>query len=204
MAPRTAARHFGRLAPRYTRLRHAWPLSILRRQEEEALHTLVCVQPGDCVLDAGCGAGETLAWLRAQGARPVGIDFAWEMASVCRGRGLTVCVQDMEHLGLRPRFDWVLCVGSLEFTSAPGAVVRSLAACVRPGGRFALLFPRRNWIGVLYALYHRAHGVRIRLFSHAQIAGFLRAAGLQMPGGRRDGWLSSVIVAERAGAAEET
>jgi 2-polyprenyl-3-methyl-5-hydroxy-6-metoxy-1,4-benzoquinol methylase len=194
-------RHFTGVAAQYTRLRASWPLGMLRRQEIAALRELVRPQPGARVLDVGCGDGETLSWLTELGARPVGIDVVYAMAAHCRQRGLSVAVQDMEQLGVRARFDWVLCIGSLEFTAQPKQVIASLAACVRPHGRFVLLFPRRSWLGTLYATYHRAHGVRIRIFSNAEIRGFMLAAGLEPLAGWRDCWLSTIALATRGGGA---
>jgi SAM-dependent methyltransferase len=194
---RSAAQHFERVAGDYARLRHLWPLGMLRRQEQRALRALVRVQPGERVLDAGCGDGETLAWLTAQRVQPVGVDVALGMAAHCRRRGFLVAVQDMECLGMRPCFDWVLCVGALEFTADPGHAIRSLASCLRPRGKLALLFPRRNWLTILYAAYHRAHGVRIRLFTCEDVSALMIHAGLRPQPGWRDGWASTVAVAER-------
>jgi SAM-dependent methyltransferase len=190
-----AREHFARLAPSYAAIRGRGPLGILRRRERAAVQSLVDARRGELVLDAGCGDGDTMEWLAARGARVVGIDFAFPMAAACRRRGFAVSVQDLERPGLQSRFDWVLCIGALEFTSEPGAAVRNLAACLRPGGRLALLFPRTGAPGLLYRLYHRSHGVGIRLFSVEEILGFLADAGL---GGRarlRHCWLSSVAVA---------
>lgn len=197
MSEASVRRHFDRSATGYKSFRGTWPLNVLRQEEQEALRGVVGLRPGDRVLDAGCGDGETLAWLAACGADAVGIDLSPRMAAECRRRGFTVCVQDMERPAFRPCFDWVLCVGALEFVEDPRRTVASLAACLKPGGGFALLFPRRGWLGSLYSLYHRAHGVRISLFSHGEMDAVLAAAGLCRQGAWRDGWLSSVVQAER-------
>jgi len=198
MAVEGAARHFERAAGGYGRFRNLGPLGWLRREEQRALHDLADVRPGERVLDAGCGDGETMAWLRSRGAEPFGVDVALSMAETCRRRGFLVCVQDMERLGVRPVFDWAMCIGSLEFTERPAEALAALAASVRAGGKVALLFPRRTVFGRLYALYHRAHGVSIQLFTRADIAAYFRAAGLRGPSEWRDCALSTVCVAERA------
>jgi 2-polyprenyl-3-methyl-5-hydroxy-6-metoxy-1,4-benzoquinol methylase len=189
--------HFTGVAARYTQLRARWPLGALRRQEEAAVRALVQPQPGERVLDVGCGDGETLSWLAARGARAVGIDVVYPMAARCRRRGYLVAVQDMEQLGVRARFDWVLCIGSLEFTTRPMQVIANLGARLRPCGRFVLLFPRRGGLATLYAAYHRTHGVRIRSFSSDEIHGYLKAAGLQPLAGWRECWLSTIALATR-------
>jgi SAM-dependent methyltransferase len=190
--------HFERAGPSYTRRRHTWPLGALRAGEQRAVQALARVEPGAAVLDVGCGDGEILAWLGAVGARAVGIDAARSMARRCARRGLRVCVQDMEHLGFRGGFDWVFCIGSLEFVPHPQVALQGFADSLRAGGRLALLFPRRNWLGVLYAAYHRSHGVRIHRFSQRQMATLLAAAGLEPRCWERCA-LSTACVAERTG-----
>ncbi len=191
------ARHFGHVAGGYARLRGTWPLAAIRRRERAALEALATIRAGDWVLDAGCGDGETLAWVEAQGAHAVGIDCSFAMASACRRRGHRVCVQDMDALGIRGRFDWVLCVGALEFTADPARATRNLAGCLRRGGRFVLLFPRRSVWGMLYQAYHRRHGVPVQLFSLDDIRGFLSTAGLRASEPWRQCWLSTVMAATR-------
>lgn len=191
------ARHFDRAAAHYTRLRDAWPLGTLRRREQQALRLLLEVNAGDRVLDAGCGDGQTLAWLSSIGARALGIDISVDMARACHARRLDVCVQDIGRLGIRPVFDHVLCIGSLEFASDSAEAVRNLAGCLRPGGQLALLFPRRCRAGSLYAAYHRTHGISLRLFSCHEIQELLADSGLEPQSQRWEGWLSTLVTARK-------
>jgi SAM-dependent methyltransferase len=162
----------------------------MRSREQAAVQELVGVKPGATVLDAGCGDGATLEWLRKREAHGVGIDLTWPMARICAARGLSVAVQDIEEIGLRPVFDWVLCIGSLEFVPDPARAVRNLATCLAPTGTLVLLYPRKGPLGTLYALYHRTHGARIHLFSTDEVTA--TGAGLAPPLERRDCALSSV------------
>lgn len=198
MTPHPAAtRHFDGVAASYGGRRATGPVGWLRRHETGAVHALASVAPGEAVLDAGCGDGFALDWLTALGARAFGIDLALGMARVCRARGHRVAVSDLARPGLRGGFDWVLCLGALEFTSDPAASVAALAALLRPGGRFVLLYPRIVPLGPLYALYHRGHGVVIRLFTRESVRTMLSAAGLTGPEQMRWSWLSSACVARR-------
>lgn len=194
MAHPAAARHFEKVAARYTELRGGGVTGALRRQEQQAVRDLAQVESGTRVLDVGCGDGEVLSWLAAQGARAVGVDLVLPMAAHCRARGFSVCVQDMENLGVRAVFDWVFCVGSLEFTRDPSRAIAAFAAALRPGGRLLLLFPRRGWLGMAYFAYHRAHGVPIWLFSRRDVNALLAAAGMEVEDWR-DCALSSVCSA---------
>jgi SAM-dependent methyltransferase len=186
------ARHFSRAAAGYSRLRGSGPLSRMRSREQAAVQELADVRPGATVLDAGCGDGATLEWLRARGARALGIDLTWPMARLCASRGFPVAVQDLEAIGLRPVFDWVLCVGALEFVPNPARALKNLGACLTPSGTLVLLYPRKGPLGTLYALYHRTHGARIHLFSADEITALLAGAGFAPPITRRDCALSSV------------
>jgi SAM-dependent methyltransferase len=155
------------------------------------------VTPGDRVLDAGCGDGAILAWLRARGTRAVGVDLVWAMARRARDSGVPVVVQDFEALGVTPVFDWALCIGALEFAADPVRALRELCRCVRADGRLGLLFPRRSALTRLYAAYHRRHGVGTRLFSKREMAGHLVAAGWVPEAPWHDCLLSTVCVARR-------
>ena len=191
-----ARRHFEAAAAGYTRLRGRGINGWMRRQEQRAVAELARLEVGARVLDAGCGDGEILAWATSCGARAFGFDLAAPMALQCRARGLNVCVQDMEEVGFRTAFDWVLCIGSLEFTGAPARAMEELSRSLRRSGRLVLLYPRRSVLARVYARYHRRHGVPIRLFDRAQITELTRGAGLE-PRAWRDCLLSSVCMAEK-------
>jgi len=199
MVDPAVARHFADAASRYSRLRDSGPLGWVRSREQTAVEELARITPGTTALDAGCGDGATLEWLRERGAHAVGIDLTWPMARICAAREFSVAVQDIEEIGLRPVFDWVLCIGSLEFVPDPARALKNLAACLAPTGTLVLLYPRKGPLGTLYALYHRTHGTRIHLFNTDDITELFSAAGLEPPQSRRNCLLSSVCTTIRAG-----
>jgi SAM-dependent methyltransferase len=199
MVDPAVSRHFSRAAARYSYLRGRGPLKRIRRREQAAVRELAEIKPGATVLDAGCGDGATLEWLSARGATAFGIDLTWPMALLCAARGFPVAVQDIENLGLRTVFDWVLCIGALEFVPDPARALQNLAGCLAPNGTLVLLYPRRGALGALYAMYHRTHGARIHLFGDREIAVLLTGAGLVPPLQRRDCVLSSACSTVLAG-----
>lgn len=196
MANEAARRHFAHAASGYTELRRRGVNGWLRRQEQRAVAELARFDAGVRVLDAGCGDGEILRWATAQGARAFGFDLVPEMAVTCRARGFDVCVQDMEDIGFQPGFDWVLCIGSLEFTPHPERALAGFVRCLRADGHLVLLYPRRGWLGSIYAAYHRRHGVPISLFDRDSLTALMRRLGLE-PRAWRDCLLSSVCLAQR-------
>lgn len=141
------------------------------------------------MLDVGCGDGAVLAELARGGARVWGVDASLGMASRCRSAGHRVTVQDMASLGICGPFEWLLCIGALEFTSRPGAVLADFAGLLGPGGRLVLLVPRRNLWGWLLRCYHRRHGITIRCFGRGELAGLLAAAGYAPP----EDWRSTLL-----------
>jgi SAM-dependent methyltransferase len=64
-------------------------------------------EPGDAVLDLGCGVGEPIArFLIERGREVVGVDASPTMIGICRARfpGATWLVEDMRRLRLGRRF----------------------------------------------------------------------------------------------------
>lgn len=150
------------------------------------------------MLEVGCGAGRTLSWLQQREARAFGVDVSRAMALQCRAAGHLVSVQDMQALAFRPVFDWVMCVGALEFVADPLATLRGFAASLRSHGQLLLLYPRRGMPGSLYRIYHRSNGIKVHLFSAGEIKDLCRKAGFEAPAPPIDCRLSSVCVARRA------
>ncbi|MGW1674152.1 class I SAM-dependent methyltransferase [Streptomyces sp. NPDC002324] len=94
------------------------------------------------VLDAGCGTGRIAIRLAELGHECVGVDVDPSMLAVARRNAPAQewLLGDLAHLGLlglKPDFDLVLAAGNVIPLLAPGtepAVVRQLAAALRPGG----------------------------------------------------------------------
>jgi SAM-dependent methyltransferase len=101
--------------------------------------------PGMRLLDAGCGAGDALAWLRAEVAPEdlvVGIDLASAHAASARAgadSGTLIVQADLVKPPLvRATFDLVWSVNTVNHLADPAAGVAMLATLLRPGGRIAL------------------------------------------------------------------
>ena len=101
--------------------------------------------PGMHVLDAGCGTGETLAWLAAAvapGGFVLGIDLSTNHLSAARAalpRALPLLQADLLRVPLvAATFDLVWSVNTVHHLQDPSAGTRALAALLRPGGRLAL------------------------------------------------------------------
>ena len=93
-------------------------------------------QPGERILDLGCGDGALTEVLVARGAEVVGVDASEAMVAAARARGLDARVVDGHDLGFDAEFDAVFSNAALHWMRRPDAVLAGVARALRPGGRF--------------------------------------------------------------------
>lgn len=96
------------------------------------------VEPGESVLDVGCGSGVFLARAAAAGAAVAGLDAAAGLVAVARRRlpGADLRKGDLERLPFEEdRFGVVTWFNSLFFARDLVAALREGARVTRPGGR---------------------------------------------------------------------
>jgi trans-aconitate methyltransferase len=102
----------------------------------EAVVTLLALQPGERVLDLGCGDGVLTARLAAAGARIVGIDTSESFIAAARKLGLDARVQSGETLTFSGEFDAVFSNAALHWMQRADAVIDGVWQALVPGGRF--------------------------------------------------------------------
>ncbi len=137
----------------------------------------LALTPGSRVLDAGCGTGETTAWLcRQSAAHFTGFDKSEQAIGHARTIGapangrLDFQVADMDALEFpAASFDAVIAVESLYFPKDLAATIGAMKNLLRPGGCMGLFFthvaetkagPAETKLGVALAandLHHTAH-----------------------------------------------
>ncbi|MGW7434232.1 class I SAM-dependent methyltransferase [Streptomyces sp. NPDC054861] len=108
----------------------------------EAAFCAALLKPAARVLDAGCGTGRIAIRLAELGHHCTGVDVDSSMLAVARrdAPDQEWILGDLTHLDalcVRPDFDLALAAGNVIPLLAPGtgsAVLRQLAAVVRPGG----------------------------------------------------------------------
>jgi SAM-dependent methyltransferase len=176
--------HYDRAATGYSRRRDAGLAGLVRRREQDSVLDLLGVRAGERILDVGCGDGAVSALAAARGARVVAVDLAPSMASSAKRRGVPAVAADARALAFGPAFDAAAWVGSSEFVADLPGAARQVVRCLRPGGRLVILFPRRNWFGLLLLLYHRLAGIRIHLRPRQSVVDALVASGFAPP----DAW----------------
>ena len=95
-------------------------------------------QPGELILDVGCGDGVLTARIQAAGARVIGLDASPEMVEAARARGIDAFVADAEGMELERfgQFDAVFSNAALHWMLDPDAVASGIFAALKGGGRF--------------------------------------------------------------------
>jgi trans-aconitate methyltransferase len=105
----------------------------------EAAFVAQLLEPGQRVLDAGCGTGRVARELARRGADVVGVDNDPSMLAVARAEApdLRWIDADLASLDLGEPFDLVVAAGNVVVFLQPATekeVLRRLAAHLRPGG----------------------------------------------------------------------
>ena len=117
---------------------------------------LLAPQPGERVLDLGCGTGHLTAQIAAAGAQVVGIDKAASMIEQARATypNLRFEVADGSNFSFPEPFDAVFSNAAIHWMREPARVVASIARALKPGGRLVAEFGGKgNTAPLIEAVY---------------------------------------------------
>ena len=138
--------HFGQSAERWGPLWGARPDDWAYSEEQqvptyEAALARAPVEPGERVLDIGCGVGVFLALVAERGGRPFGLDASEELIAAARDRvpDARLQVGDMESLPYEDdSFDLVTGFNSFFFADDFVAALREAGRVAKPGARVVI------------------------------------------------------------------
>lgn len=122
----------------------------------DSRHTIALLkpQPGELILDAGCGTGRNFDKLHRAGSNAIGIDFSFGMLKVAHRNhpDFPVSLADLERtLPFETgSFDAVLCALIGEHLSALRRVLQEFYRVLRPAGRlvFSVYHPEMAAAGI--------------------------------------------------------
>jgi len=98
---------------------------------------LLAPQPGERILDLGCGDGFLTARLQSLGCRVLGVDSSPEQIEQARRNGVPAAVVDATRLSFDGDFDAVFSNATLHWVRDADAALSGVHRALRPGGRFA-------------------------------------------------------------------
>src|SRR6185437_16646416 len=98
---------------------------------------LLSPEPGERILDLGCGDGALTEKLVAAGANVFGVDASPDMVAASKSRGLNAHVADACSLNFDAEFDAVFSNAALHWMKRdPDAVIQGVRRALKPKGRF--------------------------------------------------------------------
>lgn len=97
---------------------------------------LLAAQPGEAILDLGCGDGALTERIAATGAVVTGADASPSMVRAARERGLNVHEVSADNLPFEAAFDAVFSNAALHWMPNQEAVLACVHRALKPSGRF--------------------------------------------------------------------
>ncbi len=114
----------------------------MEKTAEQTLIAMLAPQPGERVLDAGCGLGRWTAALAATGAQVTGIDIQAPLLEQARLACPEAELHQADLLTWKPSepFDAIYAFATLHWVHPPGTAARALCEMLKPGGRLGAAF----------------------------------------------------------------
>src|SRR5579863_4013179 len=104
----------------------------------QAVFDLLNPQPGERILDLGCGDGALTEKIVSAGTQVVGVDASSDMVAAAKKRGLDARLMDAYDLSFNSEFDAVFSNAALHWMKRdPDAVIQGVRRALKLGGRFA-------------------------------------------------------------------
>ncbi len=121
---------------------------------------LLAPQPGERVLDLGCGDGVLTAKIAELGCDVAGVDASAEMVEAARARGLDVERRSGDALEFESEFDAVFSNAALHWMKEPERVIDRVWRALRRGGRFVGEFGGEGNVSAIVAAVEAALATR--------------------------------------------
>ena len=94
-------------------------------------------QPGERILDVGCGEGSLTRKIIERGATVLGVDNSPEMIAAARANGVDAVRLSVADMTFSSEFDAAFSNAALHWVLEKEQAARAIFRALRPGGRFA-------------------------------------------------------------------
>lgn len=134
---------------------------------------LLAPQPGERILDLGCGTGDLAYEISASGALVTGMDDSAEMMERAKSKypELTFMTGDGQNFETETPYDAVFSNAALHWMKDAAGVVRSVYGALKPGGRFVAEFGGKGNIDGIYQALKTVFAIIMELMPTAGIRG---------------------------------
>jgi trans-aconitate methyltransferase len=156
----------------------------------EDVLTLLDPQPGEHILDLGCGTGHLTQQIAERGAHAVGLDRSREMLATARTSysSIEFIEADAANFTVDTRFDAVFSNAALHWMVEPQKPIAAVWQALKPGGRFvAEMGGKTNIEALIDAVYAAAAALALTVPapqwyfpSTAEYAGLLEHQGFRV------------------------
>jgi trans-aconitate methyltransferase len=119
---------------------------------------LLAPQPGERILDLGCGTGQLSSEITSLGASVIGVDRSPEMIAEARNKfpQLLFDVCDARALPFAHEFDAVFSNATLHWIPQADQVIAGIARALKPGGRFVAEFGGKGNVQTMMNAFENA------------------------------------------------
>ena len=94
-------------------------------------------QPGERILDVGCGEGTLTRKIIERGATVLGIDNSAEMIAAARANGIDAVLMDAADMTFSAEFDAAFSNATLHWVLDKAQAAQAIFRALKPGARFA-------------------------------------------------------------------
>ncbi len=122
------------------------------------LLALLAPQPGERILDVGCGTGHLTAEIARSGAQVLGTDRSAAMIAQARENfpGLRFETRDVCELPYHAEFDAIFSNAVLHWVQTPETAAAGMSRALKPGGRLVCEFGGHGNVRILVEAVYRA------------------------------------------------